>query len=75
MEMEKDRLEFIEKTQGKDAALDFARRTLKIYRKCVLQSYKRYNLDPHHCILPHHASFPQYRRGFIESYCYFKRYK
>lgn len=65
---ESHRLEFIEGRDGKDAALAFARRTLAIYRKCVLRSRKR-------CFdKPHHASLPEYRRGFIESYCAFKSY-
>lgn len=72
--IEDSRLAFIESSQGKDAALDFAKRTMRIYRKCVLQSYKIYNLNPHRTVKPHHASFPQYRRGFIESYCAFKKY-
>jgi len=66
--MEQDRLAFIESRDGKDGALDFARRTLAIYRKAVLTSRKRGYKKPHH------ASIPEYRRGFIESCCAFRAY-
>ena len=65
---ETHRLKFIEQREGKQAAIDFALQTMKIYRICVLNSRKRGSVKSHH------ASLPQYRRGFIESYQAFKRY-
>ena len=62
------RLSHIEHTQGIVAAKEFASRTIKIYRTCVLQSRKRGHLKPHF------ASFPEYRSKFIKSYLAFKRY-
>lgn len=68
MEKEAERLKFIEERDGKQAALEFALRTMRIYRKAVLTSRKRGFSKPHH------ASLEQYRRSFIESYLAFKRY-
>jgi len=65
---ETQRLAFIEARDGKTGAADFARRTMSIYRTCVLRSRKR------GFATPHHASLPEYRRGFIESYCALKSY-
>lgn len=65
---EGQRLAFIEASDGLSAAVEFAQRTLRIYRRAVLTSRKRGHVKPHH------ASIPQYRREFIESYCAFKRY-
>lgn len=62
------RLRFMEQRDGIAGAVDFAQRTMKMYRTAVLCSRKR-GFDK-----PHHASFREYRRGFIESYCAFKRY-
>jgi len=48
-----------------------------IYRKCVLQSQKKLNATPKHLRKfekPHYASFREYRRKFIQSYCEFKRF-
>jgi hypothetical protein len=66
--IETQRLASIEAQDGKHGAVDFARRTMAIYRTCVLRSRKR------GFTTPHHASLPEYRRGFIESYCAFKSY-
>lgn len=65
---EKERLEMIEHKSGVHAAVEFAQRTMGLYRTCVLRSRKR-GFDK-----PHHASIPEYRRGFIESYLAFKHY-
>ena len=66
--METGRLSFLEIRDGKEAAIDFASRTLKVYRTSVLRSRKRGFKSPHH------ASSPGYRRGFILSYLSFRRY-
>lgn len=63
-----DRLTFIEARDGKDAAIEFAQRTLTIYRRSLLQSRKR------GFVKPHHASIPEYRQSFIESCIEFKQY-
>lgn len=68
MTSEANRLAFIEARDGKAAALEFAERMIIIYRKSVLQSRKRGFAKPHH------ASIPEYRRSFIESYLSFKQY-
>jgi len=65
---ETERLNFIEARDGKAAAIEFAQRTMAIYRKSVLQSRKRGFAKPHH------ASIPEYRETFIESYLAFKEY-
>lgn len=39
--MEKDRLKFMEDRDGKEGALEFAKRTLVQYRRAVLTSRKR----------------------------------
>ena len=66
---EYERLEYIEKQRGTEAAIEFANKTLVIYRKAVLCSRKRGYEKPHY------ASFPEFKRYFIESYLAFKRYK
>lgn len=65
---EHHRLQFLEQRDGKSGALDFAKRAMDMYRTAVLCSRKRGHAKPHH------ASFPEYRRKFIQSYCDFKRY-
>ena len=62
------RLAFIEERDGIAAAIEFSKRTMQLYRKCVLMSRKR-GYDK-----PHHASLPEYRRTFIASYLSFKSY-
>lgn len=52
---------------GLDEALRFALQTMKTYRKAVLNNRK-------HGRAFSHASLPQYKRGFIESYLVFKRF-
>lgn len=66
--MEEERIRFLEQRDGVSGAKDFCRRTMKIYRAAVLTSAKRGFGKPHH------ASFREYRRGFIQSYLEFKRY-
>ena len=63
---EKQRLDFIIERDGLVEAVAFAKRTMVVYRKSVLISRKR-GFDK-----PHHASFREYRRKFIQSYCEFK---
>jgi hypothetical protein len=65
---EEERLKFIEERDGVEGAVTFAKQTLATYRRCVLHSRKR-GFNP-----PHHASLPEYRQGFIESYLAFKAY-
>jgi len=68
MNSEKERLETVFMMYGIDETIRFAKQTLLTYRKAVLQSRKRGFSKPHH------ASLPEYRRGFIESYCYLKHF-
>lgn len=65
---EEERLQFVENRDGKQGAINFARQTMRLYHKAVLTSRKRGHVKPHH------ASLPEYRRKFIESYCAFKKY-
>jgi len=65
---EKQRLDFIIERDGLIEAVAFAKRTIVIYRKSVLMSRKR------GFGRPHHASFREFRRNFIQSYCDFKRF-
>jgi hypothetical protein len=65
---EKDRIAFLIHRDGVDGALGFADRTMRIYRKSVLD---KGNINR----APHHATFPSYRRSFIESYLELKRFK
>ena len=67
-DIENDRLAFIEQRDGLVEAIAFAQRTLKTYRTCVLCSRKRGFSKPHH------ASIPEYRRTFIQSYLSFKSF-
>lgn len=66
--VEERRLAFVEERDGVAGAVDFARRSMQQYRTAVLNSRKRGSVKPSH------ASLPEYRRGFIESYLAFKRY-
>ena len=68
MEAEKQRLGFVENRDGNAVAIAFAMQSRSQYRKAVLISRKRGFTKPSH------ASLPEYRRGFIESYLAFKRY-
>ena len=43
---EKQRLDFIIERDGLAEAVAFAKRTMVIYRKCVLQSQKKLNATP-----------------------------
>lgn len=64
---EKNRLSFIENRDGKEAAKEFAQRTLDKYRECL-------RMDGRNGRKFHHASLPQFRRGFVESCLEFRRY-
>ena len=50
-----------------EEAIAFAEQTKKVYKKALLQKGKDGGK-------PHHATLPQYRRSFIESYLTFKRF-
>ena len=65
---EKQRLDFIIERDGLVEAVAFAKRTMVVYRQSVLKSQKR-GFEK-----PHHASFREFRRKFIQSYCDFKRF-
>ncbi len=65
---EKQRLDFIIDRDGLAEAITFAKRTMVVYRQSVLKSQKR-GFEK-----PHHASFREFRRKFIQSYCDFKRF-
>lgn len=71
---EEQRLAFIEARDGIAGAADFAKRAMAQYRKAVLMSRKRGYGKPNQPNISH-ASLPEYRRKFIESYCAFKRYE
>ncbi len=58
---EKARIAFLVERDGRDVAIQWVRRTLRIYRASVLGR-------------GHFASSPAYRRGFIESYLGFKEW-
>lgn len=68
------RITFLEQRDGREAALDFAKRTYLKYRECLL--LKRHVLDRRGMRdkKAHHATFPEYRRGFIESCLVFRRF-
>lgn len=72
---EEQRLAFLEARDGIDGAVEFAQRTMRQYRGAVLRSRKRgySNAGPGTARISH-ASLPEYRRGFIESYMVLKRY-
>jgi hypothetical protein len=71
---ERFRLGFIEGRDGKAAAVAFARRTYDKYRECLLLKRHVLRARGEHDKKPHHATFPEYRRGFIESCLEFRRY-
>jgi hypothetical protein len=58
---ERDRLAFLVRRDGAEAAAEWARRTLRIYRRALLTPR-------------HFARAPEYRRRFVEAYCEFKRW-
>jgi hypothetical protein len=58
---ERERLAFLVQRDGALAAAEWARRTMRIYRRALLAP-------------GHFARAPEYRRRFIEAYCEFKRW-
>lgn len=58
---EEGRIRFLLERDGPEATVAWVGRTLRIYRAAVLDR-------------SHYASTDSYRRGFIESYCEFKRW-
>lgn len=65
--MEAERIRFVLQRDGELKAREFASRTFRIYRKCVLMNGKNGRKF-------HHASLREFRRGFVESYLCFKRF-
>jgi hypothetical protein len=63
-----DRINHVKATQGDEAALAFAERTMKTYRTAVLTSAKR------GAGKPHFASANVWKETFIKSYLELKRY-
>jgi hypothetical protein len=60
MYSERDRLAFIEQRDGKEAAIDFARRTLKLYKQALIK--------------PKHTFIRPIRLSLHESVRFFKYY-
>ena len=68
-----NRLLFIHNRDGAEEAIYFARQTIRQYRKCVLRSRKRgFGFGTNGKL--HHASLPEYRRGYIGSYIICKKF-
>jgi hypothetical protein len=65
--VESERIDFLIRRDGHEKAREFAVRTLRAYRKCLLMTGNGGRKF-------HHASLPQYRRSFVESYLYLKRF-
>lgn len=61
------RINFVTSRDGLPETKSWALRTLRIYRTAVLKNGRDGSK-------PHHASFAEYRRGFIESYLQLKRF-
>jgi hypothetical protein len=61
------RLDFVAQRDGIDGAVEFARRAMSQYRRCVL-------MDGRNGRKFHFASTPLYRASFIASYLCFKRF-
>ncbi|MDA8109897.1 MAG: hypothetical protein M0015_14895 [Betaproteobacteria bacterium] len=57
--VERARIDFLVQRDGLGGAAQWVRHTIGIYRRAVLDRQ-------------HYASRPEYRRGFIQSYCAFK---
>lgn len=74
MATEQDRINFIVQRDGVDAAVDFCKRTMKIYRVSILRSYKRGYGPKSPKGNVHFASIPEFRRKFITSYCVMKQF-
>lgn len=68
MNTEIDRFSFITSRDGLQETINFARRTMRIYRTAILNSRKRGVKNPHY------ASLPEYKEGFIRSYLAFKAF-
>lgn len=67
MQDETARVDFVLRRDGEAKAREFAIRTLRIYRRCVLMNGRRGRKF-------HHASLTEFRSGFIESYLCLKRF-
>lgn len=64
---ELDRLAFVASRDGADSALEFAKRTYKIYRQSVLQTGRNNRKF-------HFASTPNYRPKFLSACVELRRY-
>ena len=62
---ERGRITFLIERNGLEGAHRWALRTLRSYRRAVLDRDVRHG---------HHAASGEYRRRFIEAYCHFKRF-
>jgi len=71
---EENRLRFIERRDGKAAAIAFVRRTYGQYRECLLLKRRVLDTRGENDRKPHHATLPEYRRGFVESCIVFRAY-
>lgn len=58
---ERDRIAFLVRRDGAEAAAQWVRRTLRIYRRALLTPR-------------HFARAPEYRPRFVAAYCEFKRW-
>jgi len=58
---ERERIGFLLRRDGLSSTLRWVDQTMKIYRRAVLNKH-------------HHASLPEYRRKYIQSYCDFKHW-
>lgn len=65
--VEWNRILFVQERDGMDASREFVKRTYAKYRECLRLDGKRGRKF-------HHASLPQYRRGFVESCLTFREY-
>lgn len=66
--VENERLNFVIQRDGMTEAIDYAKRTLKVYRTALFRSRK------HGFSQPHHASIPEYRRLFVMSCLAFRKF-
>lgn len=63
-----NRILFVQERDGMVAAREFVKRTYAKYKECLRMT------GPKHGRKLHHASLPQFRRGFVESCLAFRDY-
>ena len=61
LKREGERIALLLERDGKSATIEWVRRTMRIYRRAVLGA-------------DHFARGGEHRRGYVESYCDFKRW-